>query len=104
MPAIVPIIISTNDYRKLKRIAKVLKPYLTEENLFVISSDFSHYPTYEDAYKVDARTGKAVESGDVEEFIRVLEENANSHVKNLDRKSTRLNSSHNVASRMPSSA
>ena len=93
VPAIVPIIISTNDYRKLTRIADVLKPYLTEErsaegrlqgkNLFVISSDFSHYPTYEDAYKVDARTGKAVESGDVEEFIRVLEENANSHVKNL---------------------
>ena len=83
VPAIVPIIISTNDYRKLKRIAEVLKPYLTEDNLFVISSDFSHYPTYEDAYKVDARTGKAVESGDVEEFIRVLEENASSHVKNL---------------------
>ena len=83
VPAIVPIIISTNDYRKLMRIAEVLKPYLTEENLFVISSDFSHYPTYEDAYKVDARTGKAVESGDVEEFIRVLEENANSHVPNL---------------------
>ena len=83
VPAIVPIIISTNDFRKLKRIAEVLKPYLTEENLFVISSDFSHYPSYEDAYMVDARTGKAVKSGDVEEFIRVLEENANSHVKNL---------------------
>ena len=83
VPPIVPIIISTNDFRKLKRIADVLKPYLTEENLFVISSDFSHYPTYEDAYKVDARTGKAVESGDVEEFIQVLEENANSHVPNL---------------------
>jgi len=83
VPAIVPTIISTNDYRKLKRISELLKPYLTEDNLFVISSDFSHYPTYEDAYKVDARTGKAVESGNVEEFIRVLEENASSHVKNL---------------------
>ena len=83
VPPIVPIIISTNDFQKLKRIAELLKPYLTEENLFVISSDFSHYPTYEDAYKVDARTGKAVESGDVEEFIRVLEENASSHVPNL---------------------
>ena len=83
VPAIVPLIISTNDFRKLKRIAEVLKPYLTEENLFVISSDFSHYPTYEDAYKVDARTGKAVESGNVEQFIRVLEENADSHIPNL---------------------
>ena len=83
VPPIVPIIISTNDFRKLKRIAEVLKPYLTEENLFVISSDFSHYPTYEDACEVDARTGKAVESGDVERFIAQLEENARSGVKNL---------------------
>ena len=80
---IVPIIISTNDFQKLKRIAEALKPYLTEENLFVISSDFSHYPSYEDAYKVDARTGKAVESGDVEQFIQVLEENARSGMRNL---------------------
>ena len=83
VPPIVPIIISTNDFRKLQRIAKVLKPYLTEENLFVISSDFSHYPKYEDACEVDARTGKAVESGDVERFIAQLEENARSGVRNL---------------------
>ena len=76
VPPIVPIIISTNDFQKLKRIAEALKPYLTEENLFIVSSDFSHYPKYEDACKVDARTGKAVESGDVEQFIAALEENA----------------------------
>ena len=83
VPPIVPIIISTNDFQKLKRIAEALKPYLTEENLFIVSSDFSHYPSYEDACKVDARTGKAVESGDVEQFITVLEENARSGVRNL---------------------
>ena len=83
VPPIVPIIISTNDFQKLKRIAEVLRPYFTEENLFVISRDVSHYPAYEDAYKVDARTGKAVESGDVEQFIDTIEENANSHIRNL---------------------
>ena len=83
VPPIVPIIISTNDFQKLKRIAEVLKPYLTEENLFIVSSDFSHYPKYEDARKVDARTGKAVESGDVEQFIAALEENARSGVPGL---------------------
>jgi len=83
VPPIVPIIISTNDFQKLKRIAEALKPYLTEENLFIVSSDFSHYPKYEDACKVDARTGKAVESGDVEQFIAALEENARSGVRNL---------------------
>ena len=78
VPPIVPIIISTNDYHKLKRMADVLKPYFTDENLFVISSDFSHYPSYEDAYEVDAKTGKAIETGDVEEFIATINANADS--------------------------
>ena len=83
VPPIVPIVISTNDYDKLKRMAETLKPYFNDENLFVISSDFSHYPSYEDAYEVDARTGKAVESGDVEEFIATINANARSGKRNL---------------------
>ena len=83
VPPIVPIVISTNDYDKLKRMSEVLKPYFTDENLFVISSDFSHYPSYEDAYEVDAKTGKAVESGDVEEFIATINANARSGKRNL---------------------
>ena len=83
VPPIVPIIISTNDFKKLKKIAEVLKPYFTDENLFVISSDFSHYPSYDDACAVDTKTGKAVESGDVEQFIATIEANARSGIRNL---------------------
>ena len=83
VPPIVPIIISTNDFQKLKRMADALKPYFTDENLFIISSDFSHYPTYEDACEVDARTGKAIESGSVERFIETIEANARSGKLNL---------------------
>ena len=83
VPPIVPIIISTNDYNKLKRMADVLKPYFTGDNLFVISSDFSHYPSYEDAYEVDAKTGKAIETGNVEEFIATINANADSGKRNL---------------------
>ena len=83
VPPIVPIIISTNDYHKLKRMAEVLKPYFTDENLFVISSDFSHYPTYDDACEVDAITGKAIETGDVVAFIRAIETNAQRGIRNL---------------------
>ena len=83
VPPIVPIIISTNDYNKLKRMADALKPYFTDDNLFVISSDFSHYPSYEDAYEVDAKTGKAIETGDVEEFIATINANADSGKRNL---------------------
>ena len=83
VPPIVPIIISTNDYHKLKRMAEILKPYFTDENLFVISSDFSHYPTYDDACEVDAITGKAIETGDVVAFIKAIETNAQRGIRNL---------------------
>ncbi len=83
VPPIVPIIISTNDYGRLNRMAQVLKPFWNDENLFIISSDFSHYPSYEDANEVDAKTGTAVASGNVEQFIDALESNAQSGKRNL---------------------
>jgi len=83
VPPIVPIIISTNDFSKLKRMAEVLKPWFTDENLFIISSDFSHYPSYDDAYEVDTKTGEAVASGDVEQFIATIEANARRGIRNL---------------------
>ena len=83
VPPIVPIIISTNDFRQLRRIAEVLKPYFTEDSLFIISSDFSHYPSYDDACEVDALTGQAIESGRVEAFIAAIEKNARNGKRNL---------------------
>ena len=83
VPPIVPIIISTNDFRKLKQMAEMLKPYFTDENLFIVSSDFSHYPSYEDACEVDALTGKAIETGDVATLIATIEKNASRGIRNL---------------------
>ena len=83
LPPIVPIIISTNHFSKLKRMAEVLKPYFNDDNLFIVSSDFSHYPSYDDACEVDARTGRAIESGDVGQFIAAIEANAASGKRNL---------------------
>ena len=83
VPPIIPIIISTNDFQKLQQIAEMLKPYFTDENLFVVSSDFSHYPSYGDACAVDAKTGKAIESGDVSQFIATIQANARSGIRNL---------------------
>lgn len=41
VPPIVPIIIGTERPAVLEEIARILKPYFTLENLFIISSDFS---------------------------------------------------------------
>ena len=57
---IVPIVIGTQSAATCEKLAEILRPYFSPENLFVISSDFSHYPSYEDASATDMRTAEAV--------------------------------------------
>lgn len=83
VPPIVPVIIGTQDLAKLRRIAQALQPYFTSDNLFVISSDFSHYPSYEDANRVDKATEEAIESGSLRKFLDALEKNARKGVPRL---------------------
>ena len=73
VPPVVPIIIGTQRLSLLREMADVLKPYFTEENLFIISSDFSHYPSYEDARVSDLYMADAICSGGLAEFIKALQ-------------------------------
>lgn len=84
MPPIVPIVIATQNWQKLEQIAEALLPYFNEKNLFVISSDFSHYPSYKDAQQVDGATGEAIKTGSVLKFVEALEKNENLGIRNLD--------------------
>ena len=72
VPPIVPIMIGTERLGIIQKIAEVLKPYFNEENLFVISSDFSHYPSYEDAKASDLYLAETICSGGLEEFLKAL--------------------------------
>ena len=72
VPPIVPIVIGTQRVGILQEIAEVLKPYFNEENLFIISSDFSHYPSYEDAKTSDCYLAKAITKGGLNEFLDAL--------------------------------
>ena len=83
MPPIVPIIISTEDTAKLSSLAHILKPYLNADNLFVISSDFSHYPAYNDAEDVDRATAQAIMTGKSQCFFSQITENSRQHIPNL---------------------
>ena len=75
-PALVPIIIGTNRTEDIRKIADILRPWFTPDNLFVISSDFSHYPSYKTAYTVDASTADAIVAGDPEKFLATLRNNS----------------------------
>lgn len=80
---IVPIILGTQSASVSERIAKALKPYLNEKNLFVISSDFSHYPSYEDAVMVDKITADAILANSPETLLKTLEANDAKNIENL---------------------
>lgn len=83
IPPIVPIVIGTEDIHLLEQMATALRPYFNEKNLFIISSDFSHYPSYRDASNVDRQTGEAITSKSLGKFVESLERNASCHIKNL---------------------
>jgi AmmeMemoRadiSam system protein A len=76
IPPVIPIIIATNNTGNIKKIAEILKPWFTPENLFVISSDFSHYPSYKTANEVDNATASAIVSGDPKKFLDILKKNS----------------------------
>ena len=72
VPPVVPIVIGTERLNILQGIAEVLEPYFNNENLFIISSDFSHYPSYEDAKVSDLYLAETISSGGLEEFLQAL--------------------------------
>lgn len=80
---LVPIILGTANASDCKKIADILRPWFTPENLFVISTDFSHYPSYTDANKVDYLTARAICQNKPEHLLEVLEENKKTGIKNL---------------------
>jgi len=82
-PLIVPIIIGTDNEGTVKKIAEILSPWFTSENLFVISSDFSHYPTYNDAVEIDNLTANSIISGDPAAFLNTLNKNSSRKVRGL---------------------
>ena len=82
-PLIVPIIIGTNDISTIKSIAEALRPWFTAENLFVISSDFSHYPSYKDANETDSLTALSIISGSPEMFLNTIRKNSEKQVSGL---------------------
>ena len=80
---IVPIVTGTQTLGEIKELADVLSPYFNEHNLFVISSDFSHYPDYDDALIADKNTGEAILSNSVVNVINAINRNGSANFENL---------------------
>ncbi|MBK7627567.1 MAG: AmmeMemoRadiSam system protein B [Bacteroidales bacterium] len=83
LPPIIPIIIGTDNEKTIKQIAEALRPWFTNENLFIISSDFSHYPSYKDAVETDKATAHGIASGNPKTFLTSLQKNSEKQINGL---------------------
>lgn len=80
---LVPIVLGTQSAQTCKKIADALRPYFNENNLFIISTDFSHYPKYQDAQAVDRATCDAVLTGSADKLLKILQANEDKSIPNL---------------------
>lgn len=80
---IVPILIGTLHSATCARIASVLKSYFTANNLFIISSNFSHYLPLHEATLIDHETKNAILSNKPETLLNTLAALKNLHSPNL---------------------
>jgi len=71
---IVPIIIGQSSDENVKVLAQALEKYIDEKTFIIISSDLSHYPSYETANQVDQKTIQAILTGQLQEFDQTVTE------------------------------
>jgi AmmeMemoRadiSam system protein B/AmmeMemoRadiSam system protein A len=81
--SIVPIIIGGESKETCKKIAQALKPFFNKNNLFVISSDFSHYPDYEHAQQCDKALADAIVKNSAEDFLKMKTILESKNIRNL---------------------
>ena len=80
---IVPVLLGSHSEMECQKIAAALRPFLQEENLFVISADFSHYPDYRNANIVDLNTANAICTNEPAKFLKALKQNEEKNIPNL---------------------
>ncbi len=72
---IVPVIIGGSDKNNCLKLAKALEPWFNQDNLFIISTDFSHYPNESNARKTDFLTKEAIISNNTDRLLGTIREN-----------------------------
>jgi len=80
---IVPVIIGGQSKEICRDLALALAPYFNEDNLFVISTDFSHYPDYQNAKVSDAKMADAILTNSSKEFMKTKNLMENGNTRNL---------------------
>ena len=79
---IVPILFGNTDDESYKKLAQALFDNLGANDLVIISTDMSHYPSYEDANRVDSKTLDMIQSADVAKLVEHIKEIESQNIAN----------------------
>ena len=80
---IVPIVVGARTPAACRTLGEALRPYFNDRNLFVISTDFSHYPSYDDAVRIDHITASALMSNSPDSLLHTMARTERQGVPNL---------------------
>lgn len=80
---IVPVLVSGENEHLIEELASNLAKNLDARTVLVISSDLSHYPSYEDAKRIDEKTIEAILSGKTEKFGQAIFQSMAEGIANL---------------------
>lgn len=80
---IVPILLGDDSKELAQKVADVLGKIIDDSTLVVISTDLSHYPSYNDARIIDKKTISAILGGIITEFEKIITEQMSQGVPNL---------------------
>jgi len=80
---IVPLVVGATSAETCRKIAGALRPYMNGGNLFVISTDFSHYPPYDAAVRADSATAAAIMSNSPDNLVRTMNRNEQEGIPGL---------------------
>ena len=81
---LVPIVIGGESPATCSRLAAALEPFLNSDNLFIISTDFSHYPKYADSNISDSIMADAVLSNSAKTFLKIKRLDEGKNIPNLE--------------------
>ncbi|MEW6610026.1 MAG: AmmeMemoRadiSam system protein B [Patescibacteria group bacterium] len=80
---IVPILVNRVNNEEKARISAALAA-LPGDVVVIASTDLSHYPSYEDAQKVDAQVIEAIVSGETDKYQNTIHQLAQQHIPHLE--------------------
>lgn len=80
---IVPILLGSENEELIDELSSVLARNFAPQTILVISSDLSHYPSYEQAKQVDQKTIEAILSGKAENLDKAILSSMSLEIPNL---------------------